>query len=383
MKQPLVIILFLTLSCCTRIRQDQILINPESTEKTKIFISEYADGIQYIPLSFGVPVRSIRDIDFCNNLIFIAAGPEGMLVFNNDGRFIQRIGNKGKGPGEYFSVNSFTADPENNLIYMLDAGPKAKVLVYNYNGDFKYEFSNIQLNGNFQKITLLGNKLYLFEIFMAGRARYNWVELDLKGKVLATKINSIPNFNTNATILINPLYKYENGIGYWNQYNDTIFRIENGESSARFFFADGNFRLPMDKTEDFNKYFRVKNILESDKCVWIIEKDSPTNTVMILDKQEKLSKQPNEIKDKRTSTLGLINYIDGGLNFVPERYFKTNEKEFLLGWNNAFQLYNYGTSDIFKNSSPLYPEKKKELEQLANSLNENDNPVLILVKLKE
>ncbi len=28
-------------------------------------------------------------------------------------------------------------------------------------------------------------------------------------------------------------------------------------------------------------------------------------------------------------------------------------------------------------------EKKKELEQLANSLNENDNPVLMLVKLKE
>jgi len=28
-------------------------------------------------------------------------------------------------------------------------------------------------------------------------------------------------------------------------------------------------------------------------------------------------------------------------------------------------------------------EKKKELEKLANSLNENDNPVLMLVKLKE
>ena len=30
-----------------------------------------------------------------------------------------------------------------------------------------------------------------------------------------------------------------------------------------------------------------------------------------------------------------------------------------------------------------YPEKKKQLEQLANSLDENDNPVLMLVKLKE
>jgi len=30
-----------------------------------------------------------------------------------------------------------------------------------------------------------------------------------------------------------------------------------------------------------------------------------------------------------------------------------------------------------------HPEKKKELEKLANSLDENDNPVLMLVKLKE
>jgi len=37
----------------------------------------------------------------------------------------------------------------------------------------------------------------------------------------------------------------------------------------------------------------------------------------------------------------------------------------------------------FKNSSPEYPEKKKELEKLANTLKETDNPVLVLVRLKK
>jgi hypothetical protein len=37
----------------------------------------------------------------------------------------------------------------------------------------------------------------------------------------------------------------------------------------------------------------------------------------------------------------------------------------------------------FKTSIPKYPEKKKELEKLANSLKETDNPVLILVRLRE
>ena len=50
---------------------------------------------------------------------------------------------------------------------------------------------------------------------------------------------------------------------------------------------------------------------------------------------------------------------------------------------NPFQLKAHLASEKFKNSTPLYPEKKKELEKLANRLNENDNPVLMLVKLKE
>jgi hypothetical protein len=32
---------------------------------------------------------------------------------------------------------------------------------------------------------------------------------------------------------------------------------------------------------------------------------------------------------------------------------------------------------------PKNPEKKKELEQLANNLRETDNPVLIMVRLKK
>ena len=35
-----------------------------------------------------------------------------------------------------------------------------------------------------------------------------------------------------------------------------------------------------------------------------------------------------------------------------------------------------------KKITPKYSEKKKALEKLANSLDENDNPVLMIVKLK-
>jgi hypothetical protein len=50
---------------------------------------------------------------------------------------------------------------------------------------------------------------------------------------------------------------------------------------------------------------------------------------------------------------------------------------------DAIDLKNHVASEAFKKSKPLYPEKKKELEKLANSLKETDNPVLVLVRLKE
>ena len=81
------------------------------------------------------------------------------------------------------------------------------------------------------------------------------------------------------------------------------------------------------------------------------------------------------IKDK-----GIKNDIDGG----PSLFFKmAKDKNTVISWINAYELKDYVGSEDFKNSTPKYPEKKKELEKLANSLDENDNPVLMLVKLKK
>ncbi len=50
---------------------------------------------------------------------------------------------------------------------------------------------------------------------------------------------------------------------------------------------------------------------------------------------------------------------------------------------NPLDIKALVTTNEFKRSQPRYPEKKKELEKLANSLQETDNPVLMLVRLKK
>ncbi len=72
-----------------------------------------------------------------------------------------------------------------------------------------------------------------------------------------------------------------------------------------------------------------------------------------------------------------------GLMLSPDEYFAEGENEYLTGTIQRYQVKALIASEVFENSTPKYPEKKKQLEKLANSLNENDNPVLMLVKLKE
>ena len=55
----------------------------------------------------------------------------------------------------------------------------------------------------------------------------------------------------------------------------------------------------------------------------------------------------------------------------------------LISWIDTIKVKAHVASEAFKNSTPKYPEKKKELEKLANSLKETDNPVLMLVRLKK
>ena len=81
--------------------------------------------------------------------------------------------------------------------------------------------------------------------------------------------------------------------------------------------------------------------------------------------------------------MGLVNDLDNGPNFKIQNVVTIDDAEYLISWINAFELKTHINSEAYKNSTPLHPEKKKEMEQLANRMDENNNPVLVLVKLKK
>jgi len=78
----------------------------------------------------------------------------------------------------------------------------------------------------------------------------------------------------------------------------------------------------------------------------------------------------------------VINDIDGGPMFMPAGCFDENNRQYLLAFLEPLKLKEYVASDKFIQSTPKYAEKKVYLKKLADTMKETDNPILMMVSLK-
>ena len=108
-------------------------------------------------------ISGVNSIQVYGDKIFILDKfkSKGIYVFNKTGKFIQRIGQVGQGPGEYVDPFDFTIDKKNKFIYVLDSRTQ-KILKYNfqtgkYIDDIKFADRRIM---SFH-IQWVGDKLYV------------------------------------------------------------------------------------------------------------------------------------------------------------------------------------------------------------------------------
>jgi hypothetical protein len=90
--------------------------------------------------------------------------------------------------------------------------------------------------------------------------------------------------------------------------------------------------------------------------------------------------------DKKNNNMFCVNSgeftndIDGGIDFYPQLIADSN---ILIQWIDANKFKAFIASKEFMIFPPTDSLKKFELMKINSNLKENDNPVLMLVKLKE
>ena len=195
-------------------------------------------------------------------------------------------------------------------------------------------------------------------------------------------------------------------IFYKEFYNDTLFYLTNHYKLVpRYVFNLGKFKEPVSERAklllgpSMPKYIYVWNVFQTEKFLLLdcqfgdnfpARRLTPKNIMGITTTMNNTvnalgvyNKQTNELTfckptntDNPLFTSGLYNDIDAGPRFFPAK--QVNDSTMLM-WMKAEELKAHVASDDFKNSAPKFPEKKRQLEELANNLSELDNPVLMFV----
>ena len=263
------------------------------------------------------------------------------------------------------------------------------IKTYSKTGDFLRSISLHEFGDDVDSFEIFNSKLFVFYKIQWAGFKYEWIVLDTLGNLIKKKASTIPDFTCEwgDSWLT---YRYDNAMSYWNPFTDTVFSfLPDLKNKVSFIISPGDHRMPRSKIysfENYNKYLHPKRFLESNRFLVIIFSYKKPALVLI-DKYNNGSfltrLEGDDSGDALFLTGGVINDFDGGLRFLPNSYFVENGREFMFGLINCYQIKTHIASNEFKNSTPKYPEKKKEFEKLANSLKETDNPVFMIVRLKK
>ncbi len=402
---------------CERIKDNSIRIIEieKNINNFKPFkLSDLGCDLEYVILetSPDALLMGIAFVDISDNHI-VVADRDNCLLFSRSGKFISRIGSKGRGPGEN---SAFTQVKIYNDKIFLPDGLSSNINIFNIKGEL---LSSLKSPGKFAIVQennwmVLTDSSYLVHIHNnTGTEKYRIALININGDILQSFANTHfyndhevgSQVNRNATF-----YKHINNIFLKERLNDTIWQVKEDNLEPVYAINLGKYSYTFDYSEyrgalyieKFHETISVRVVYETSNLICFKldfhnqyplafkkifvdpfgnEREANHQILGLYDKlnDDFFLVAPSNVNDQIEPT-GIENDIDGGINFMP--MYAVNET-LLIGWFDSYQLKMYVASESFKNYNLKYPEKKKQLEELAADLNENDNPVLMLVKLKE
>jgi hypothetical protein len=346
--------------------------------------------IEYIPLESNEQcmISSLDDLMPGKKLVVgerdcIIPRFSTILEFKTDGQFITRIGTKGRGPNEFTAAHDVNISKTSKDIYLLARWQK-KFFVYSENGKLLRTFPVTFSPSEFQ---FNDDKILCYSENHMGDIQNSYTLIDTNGRVIKFFPNKYPFKNHDAYGIKgeNLFYMFGNKLFKKEVYSDTIYLYDNEKFTPHMVIQVGEKLIsPEARTEFESRYLAENfimplNLFEFGDYVYyeFVYKYVVPNDVLIY---SFIGSKINNFKAMINTGQGFTNDLDGGPSILPKTIKDDNT---IIGWVDALKLKAHVASEEFKNSKPKYPEKKKELEKLANRLKETDNPVLVLVRLKK
>lgn len=362
-------IIMMSISGFAQEKDGQILrLKPDLQKAGEMKMSELFSSITYIPLETKQEcLIGYMNVSFFGKDLIVKTNTEGMSIFrfSQEGRFINKIGNTGRGPEEFADYSDILLSGD--TVFVLSNFTR-EIICYSIKGTFLTRYK-LETTGRPRSIVQLSDRSYLISLS----------DPDKIGNILKTDKNfkTISGMMPYVPLATNPLpFKFKRSfdkIFYYYNYIDTIFEVSKGYMIPSMIVdygkydakkdlstnAENNLILNKPSISEFNSsnYYYQLNIYYPYRNL------SYTNLYRIAD-------------GKQVTWTKLINDLDDGALDRWAGRIVDNNMVFTLMPLTIIQRFNEMTE-----AEKLNP-KNSGFVTMAEKITHESNPVIMICKLK-
>ena len=434
MKCILLLLTIVLLGCTSNKKQEPIsksgvpVINLSEDVSTvpSLLLSESAEKLEIVSLEMTDQsmLGEIRRIQVTDHNIWIDHGREFYIYrFSRSGKFLNKIGSIGQGPGEYTTYSTFLVDEDKKEVYII--ANTNGVLAYDFEGNFKRKIVDIQtilqlFSSVYDQYILNNQKFFATQNFALYRPIDKdslWSFVSLGDDFQKKKYFKNPAHVGKEELIIANRANMDRMVNYWREYltsmdtynaqltlkypdTDTIYCYDDATNQLLpqyAIFTDeekGDYEathLWFKDRKSFD-YFSIFSYYPTKDFVYLIGSKGEEVYTYCYNKKDgsvRLQKRQSTITERDVPWFSfplrqmkrdfvLDNDLGGGDFTVDSR----SSGKYWIDVLDSSDNENWIDIDQIKSSTVIDESKKKELIQVLENVTEDSNPILLIATLK-
>ena len=391
-----------------------------------LLLSEAAEKLEIVPLEMTDEsvLSDITEMQVTDHNIWIDHGREFYIYrFSRSGKFLNKIGSIGQGPGEYTTYSTFLVDEDKKEVYII--ANTNGVLAYDFEGNFKRKIVDIQtilqlFSSVYDQYILNNQKFFATQNFALYRPIDKdslWSFVSLGDDFQKKKYFKNPAHVGKEELIIANRANMDRMVNYWREYlasmdtyngqltlkypdTDTIYCYDDATNQLLpqyAIFTDeekGDYEathLWFKDRKSFD-YFSIFSYYPTKDFVYLIGSKGEEVYTYCYNKKDgsvRLQKRQSAITERDVPWFSfplrqmkrdfvLDNDLGGGDFTVDSR----SSGKYWIDILEPSGDENWIDIDQIKSSTVIDESKKKELIQVLENVTEDSNPILLIATLK-
>ena len=430
----LLIGVFVLLGCSSNKKQGPIsksgipVINLSEDVSTvpSLLLSEVAEKLEIVLLEMTDQsmLGEIRRIQVTDHNIWIDHGREFYIYrFSRSGKFLNKIGSIGQGPGEYTTYSTFLVDEDKKEVYII--ANTNGVLAYDFEGNFKRKIVDVQIilqlfSSVYDQYILNNQKFFATQNFGLYRPIDKdllWSFVSLSDDFQKKKYFKNPAHVGKEELIIANRANMDRMVNYWREYltsmdtynaqltlkypdTDTIYCYDDATNQLLpqyAIFTDeekGDYEAThlWFKDRKAFDYFSIKSYYPTKAFIYLVGSKGEEVYTYCYNKKDgsvRLQKRQSAITERDVPWFSfplrqmkrdfvLDNDLGGGDFTVDSR----SSGKYWIDILEPGGDENWIDIDQIKSTTVIDESKKKELIRVLESATEDSNPILMIATLK-